>query len=803
MKKTIGLLCALALIIGIGMGSGCQTQTAGDYPVQPVPFTQVQLGDQFWLPRMETNRKVTIPYAFEQCEETGRVKNFELAAGVGEGSFCTVYPFDDSDVYKIIEGAAYSLQIYPDHELDKYVDAMIVKIAAAQEEDGYLYTARTIESDEPVRWTEGDRWSNLYMGHELYNMGHLYEAAVAHYLATGKRSLLDIALKNADLIDSVFGPGKKRGAPGHQVIEMGLVKLYRVSGERRYLDLAKFFLDERGDTEHRKTYGRYSQDHKPVIEQSEAVGHAVRATYMYAGMADVAALTGDAAYIAAIDRIWNDVVTGKLYLTGGIGATSSGEAFGGPYNLPNASAYAETCAAIGNAFWNHHQFLLHGDAKYIDVLERVIYNGLISGVALTGNLFFYPNPLASHGQHERSPWFNCACCPSNISRFMPSIPGYVYGQKDKDLYINLFVQSEVQVDLGGQKVVLKQSTKYPWEGKIHIDVEPEKTDSFNLFVRIPGWARNEPIPSDLYRFLQLSEEKPSIKINGEDIPLELENGYVPLRRRWDAGDTIELELPMPVRRVLSHDNVKDNQGRIALQRGPLVYCAEWPDNAGGVSHLVLPDENELTVEMQANLFDGVAVIKGQATALYGQGEDKPYQSKQQTFTAIPYYAWAHRGKGEMAVWLAREDSGARPLPQPTLASQSQVTASEGKQGEPIQDLWEPESSRDRSQSYLHWWPRKGTLEWVQYDFPKAVTISEAAVYWYDDTGRGECRVPASWKLLYKRGDRWIPVSGVSEYGVEKDTFNRVTFTPVRTTGLRLELQSQDKFSAGIHELKVK
>ncbi|NOR14277.1 MAG: glycoside hydrolase family 127 protein, partial [Candidatus Aminicenantes bacterium] len=447
MKKTTGLLSFLLIGTWIGLGTGCQKKATGDYPVQPVPFTQVQLSDQFWLPRMETNRKVTIPYAFEQCEETGRVKNFELAAGIGEGSFCTVYPFDDSDVYKIMEGASYSLQIYPDPELDKYLDDMITKIAAAQEEDGYLYTARTIESEEPVRWTEGPRWDNLYMGHERYNMGHLYEAAVAHYLATGKRSLLDIALKNADLIDSVFGPGKKRGAPGHQVIEMGLAKLYRVTGEQKYLDLAKFFLDERGDDEFRKLYGTYSQDHKPVIEQSEAVGHAVRATYMYAGMADVAALTGDADYIAAIDRIWNDVVTGKLYLTGGIGATSSGEAFGGPYNLPNASAYAETCAAIGNAFWNHRQFLLHGDAKYIDVLERVIYNGLISGVALSGDLFFYSNPLASDGQHERSPWFDCACCPSNISRFMPSVPGYVYAQRDNDLYVNLFVQSQVQVDL--------------------------------------------------------------------------------------------------------------------------------------------------------------------------------------------------------------------------------------------------------------------------------------------------------------------------------------------------------------------
>ena len=803
MRKTAVLIIFLLLAIWIGLGTGCQKKATGDYPVQPVPFTQVQLNDQFWLPRMEVNRRVTIPYAFEQCEETGRVKNFELAAGVGEGSFCTVYPFDDSDVYKIIEGASYSLQIYPDPELDTYLDDMIAKIAAAQEEDGYLYTARTIESEEPVRWTEGSRWDNLYMGHELYNMGHLYEAAVAHYLATGKRSLLDIALKNADLIDSVFGAGKRRGAPGHQVIEMGLAKLYRITGHKKYLDLAKFFLDERGHPEFRKLYGTYSQDHKPVVEQSEAVGHAVRATYMYAGMADVAALTGDADYIAAIDRIWNDVVTGKLYLTGGIGATSSGEAFGGPYNLPNASAYAETCAAIGNAFWNHRQFLLHGDAKYIDVLERVIYNGLISGVSLSGDLFFYPNPLASYGQHERSPWFNCACCPSNISRFMPSVPGYVYAQRDNDLYVNLFVQSQVDVDLAGHKVALKQTTDYPWDGKIRIDVEPERTGTFAIFVRIPGWARNSPLPSDLYRFMDETEVTPSLKVNGEAMPLDLENGYVQLRRSWVSGDTIDLELPMPVRRVISHDKVEDNRGRVALQRGPLVFTAEGLDNGGNVSHLVLPDESQLTAEFRESLFGGVTVITGSATALFGQGEGALFIEKQQDFVAIPYYAWAHRGKGEMAVWLPREKAGARPLPQPTLASQSRVTASEDKKGESINDMWEPSDSNDHSHAYLHWWPRIGTQEWVQYDFPGATAISEAKVYWFDDTGQGECRVPVSWQLFYKKGSNWLPVRNPTQYGVEKDTYNHVKFTPVRTTALRLELQLQEKFSAGIHEWKVK
>ena len=421
----------------------CQKEMRKDYAVKPVPFTEVQVTDSFWLPRMETNRKVTIPFAFNKCEETGRIENFEKAGGLIQGEFEGIR-YNDSDVYKIMEGAAYSLSLREDLGLEKYMDELITKIAAAQEEDGYLYTARTIDPENPPPGAGEERWSNLGSSHELYNVGHMYEAAVAHFQATGKRNFLDIALKNADFIAETFGPDKKKGFPGHQEIEIGLVKLYRVTGERKYLELAKFFLDQRGRMEHPKKFSEdspfsiYNQDwylqaHKPVIEQEEAIGHAVRATYMYSGMADVAALTGDEDYISAIDRIWENVVSRKLYITGGIGASRRGEAFGENYVLPNKTAYNETCAAIGNIFWNHRLFLLHGHARYIDVLERTLYNGFLSGISLSGDRFFYPNPLESDGKFRfnqgeatRKAWIDCACCPGNKPRFLPSFPGYVY-----------------------------------------------------------------------------------------------------------------------------------------------------------------------------------------------------------------------------------------------------------------------------------------------------------------------------------------------------------------------------------------
>ena len=504
-----------------------------------VPFTNVTIADEFWRPRLETNRKVTIPYAFKKCEETGRIDNFAKAAGLIEGKFEGIR-FNDSDVFKVIEGAAYSLSLYPNPKLDKYLDDVITKIAAAQEDDGYLYTCRTIDPNNLPRGTKVGRWSYLVQSHELYNVGHMYEAAVAHYQATGKRTFLDVATKNADLIDLVFGAGKKRDVPGHEEIEVGLVKLYRATGDEKYLKLARFFLNERGRGNGRELYGEYCQDNKPVTEQTEAVGHAVRAGYMYCGMADVAALTGDEDYLDALDQIWQNVVSKKLYVTGGIGARRGGESFGNNYELPNKNAYCETCAAIANALWNHRMFLLHGEAKYIDVLERIIYNGFLSGISLKGDKFFYQNPLASDGKYQRSPWFGCSCCPTNIVRFLPSLPGYAYAYKDGNIYVNLFISGSTTIKMGKNIVRLRQGTRYPWDGDVSITVAPQRSAKFTIYIRIPGWTRNQPVPSDLYRYSRKSNEKFTLKVNSKPFTVDIDKGFAHVHRQWEKSDRIEI-----------------------------------------------------------------------------------------------------------------------------------------------------------------------------------------------------------------------------------------------------------------------
>ncbi|MFW6124301.1 MAG: glycoside hydrolase family 127 protein [Acidobacteriota bacterium] len=637
----------------------CQKEIRKDYVIKPVSFTDVRITDSFWLPRMETNRKVTIPFAFKKCEETGRIDNFEKAGGLIPGEFEGIR-YNDSDVYKIMEGAAYSLSLREDPELEKDLEQLIEKIAAAQEEDGYLYTARTINPDNPPPGAGEDRWSNMGSSHELYNVGHMYEAAVAHYQATRKRNFLDIALKNADFIAETFGPDKKKGFPGHQEIEVGLVQLYRVTGEEKYLKLAKFFLDQRGKIEHpqrfpdHSPFAIYNQDwylqaHKPVVEQEEAIGHAVRAAYMYSGMADVAALTGDEDYIQAIDRIWENVVSKKIYITGGIGASRKGEAFGENYGLPNKTAYNETCAAIGNIFWNHRLFLLHGHAQYIDVLERTLYNGFLSGISLSGDKFFYPNPLESDGEFKfnqgeatRKEWFDCACCPGNIARFLPSFPGYVYSHTDDSIFVNLFVGDKGVFSLGKNKVKVTQETHYPWEGNIKITLEPEKSEKFTVYIRIPGWARNEPIPSDLYSFADTLEKEPGLKVNHEEVDMVLEKGYAKIIRTWKKRDVIELYLPMPVRKITAHEKMKEDRGKIAFQRGPLVFCFEGVDNEGHVLDRVVEMEAPIQVEFRSDLLHGIHAL------LIQDQNGEP-------LTAVPYYAWSHRGVGEMAVWIKAEE----------------------------------------------------------------------------------------------------------------------------------------------------
>lgn len=799
------LKTGVAIAIMLLSAFGCSPSGSKDYPLRPVAFTEVKMTDHFWRPRMETNRAITIRHAFQKCEETGRVDNFAIAAGMMKGEQKGLYPFDDTDLYKTLEGASYALMVDPDPALEAYLDSVIAIVAAAQEDDGYLYTARTNKTERLKNWFGEQRWEKLDGSHELYNAGHLIEAAVAHYQATGKRNLLEVALKFADLIDKTFGPGKLQKPPGHQVIEMGLAKLYRVTGEERYLKLAKFFLDVRGKPlDERKLRGEYNQDHVPVLEQDEAVGHAVRAGYMYAGMADVAALTNNDSYLKAIDRLWENVAGKKLYLTGGIGAMGSNEGFAGNYELPNMSAYNETCASIANVYWNHRQFLLHGDAKYLDLMERTLYNALLSGISLEGTRFFYPNPLESVGQHERAEWFGCACCPGNVTRFIASVPGYVYAIRNDELFVNLYASNEAQLVINNNKLRVAQETEYPWNGAIRVTLHPEAEGlPMTLNLRIPGWAQGRPLASDLYRYLNNEPAQISVQVNGEAVPLESKNGFAQIRRAWRANDVVELDLPMLIRRVVAHDSVKADIGRVALERGPLVFCAEWPDHEGGhVRNLFLADDAGLTTEFFSDRLNGIQVLRGKVAGYYA-GKNEALEKREQELLAIPYYAWAHRGKGEMTVWFARNEAAVQPVGLPTLASTSQVQASFGKNPQAVHDLLEPGSSNDHEVPYFHWWPNKGTTEWIQYDFNKPEEVSTMEVYWFDDTGVGECRVPQSWRILYWENGDWRPVYTPGAYGIQKDQFNEVVFETVRTSSLRLEVKLQEGWAGGIHEWKVK
>lgn len=635
-----------------------------DYTCQAVPFTNVHLTDHFWLPRLQINHTVTIPASFERCEKTGRVKNFQMAAA-HKGKFCTTYPFDDTDIYKTIEGASFSLSIFPDKKLELYIDSLIAIVAKAQEPDGYLYTARTIDPAHPHAWAGPERWvKERELSHELYNSGHMYEAAAAHFAATGKRNFLNIALKNADLVCSVFGHDKLHTAPGHEVVEMGLVKLYRITGKKGYLETAKYFIEERGhfngyDATSKDPWknGDYWQDRIPVVDQREAIGHSVRAGYLYAAVADVAALTGDKAMLTAIDSIWNNLVTKKIYVQGGAGAIPSGERYGDNYELPNSTAYNETCAAIANVYWNQRMFQLHGESKYIDLLEKILYNGLISGVGLDGKSFFYTNAMQvknhfNHGslERERSGWFECSCCPTNVARLLPSVPGYMYAQNENDVYVNLFINSNATLTVNNKAVDIQQQNNYPWDGDLKFVVSPKKGNlPFTMKIRIPGWAANEAIASDLYSFQSNSSAKPEILLNGKPIDFTVDKGYAVISRPWKKKDVIEVKLTMEVRRVIANKILKEDAGKVALQRGPLMYCAEWADNNGLASNIVIPASTSFTTEFKQDLLNGVIILKGEAEKINLAGEN--VSSSKEPIVAIPYYAWANRGKGEMTVWF--------------------------------------------------------------------------------------------------------------------------------------------------------
>jgi len=655
----------------------------------------------------------------------------------------------------------------------------------------------------PHAWSGSKRWEKEEdLSHELYNLGHMLEGAIAHYQATGKRSFLDIAIKYADCAVREVGdkPGQACVVPGHQIAEMALAKLYVLTGEMKYLNLAKFLLDKRGFTPMKH---EYSQSHKPVLEQEEAVGHAVRAAYMYTGMADVAALTGDSGYIKAIDKIWENIVSKKLYITGGIGATSHGEAFGKNYELPNMSAYCETCAAIGNVYLNYRLFLLHGEAKYFDVLERTLYNGLISGVSLDGGGFFYPNPLESIGQHQRQPWFGCACCPSNIARFIPSVPGYVYAVHNSEVYVNLFMSNNSTLKVAGKNVNLQQNTVYPWNGDIKINVNPSGKQHFKLKIRIPGWVQGEVVPSNLYTYNDRKILSYNVKVNGELQKAVLDNGYFSINRQWKKGDVVEVHFDMEPRTVKAHSAVEADRGKLAVERGPIVYCAEWPDNDFSVLSVIMNRKPEFKVVEKPALLKGITQLQTDAQTLSYNKAGK-IEARDVTLTLIPYYAWAHRGSGEMAVWFPDELSATRPVMPPSIASESEITASvQSKSLSAINDRLVPKDENDRSVPYYHWWPKEGTTEWISYEFSETKTISSCSVFWYDDGPWGGCRVPQSWRILYRdNAGKWIPVENTNEYGTKKGTSNYVQFKAITTDAIKMEIDLPEKNSTGVFEWEV-
>jgi uncharacterized protein len=806
----------------------CSSRTSPDYPITALPGGQVSLTDEFWAPRIKKNLEVTIPAVLQKLHETGRIKNFLNAGKVNRGEaaseeFCSAFPFDDSDVYKLIDAGAHALLNLRDNQeggnLERSLDSLIVIIGQAQEKDGYLYTARTMNPKVIPDMSGTSRFINEQENsHELYNLGHLYEAACTYYQATGKRQLLDIAIRSADFLYSVFGEGKLIRYPGHEEIETGLTTLYRTTGNPHYLELAHFFLDVRGPG------GLdYNQAHLKPVMQTEAAGHAVRAMYLYSGMTEMGVLKPDTAYQQAVRNIWDDITGSKTYITGGVGSKSSNEGFGEPYDLPNHTAYCETCSSIGFILWNQRMFRMTGDSKYIDLLEKTLYNAFLSGISLSGDHFFYPNPLESWGKKVRPDWYACACCPPNVSRLIPMVPGFIYGLQGDRVYINLFAEGKASLEVNDTRCIITQKTHYPWDGRIEIAVDPERSVPAAILVRLPGWAVNKAFASDLYSFSDLAEEKYSISVNGDITTAAVESGYAVIDREWTKGDVILLNLPMPVRRVKAHPLVAAAAGKVAIQRGPIIYCAEAADHTGSVLTISMePAENEesgnpnnqsttidhlsLTGEFMPGLLGGIYSLSGNVnhyrreSSTAGAGSFTPSPA---VLTLIPYYAWANRAPGEMAVWFATAPQYITRFPEPPgLEARAKGSASYAYDNSIpyLNDGIDPANSADRGNNAFRLHPRKGTSEWVSYEFDNPTRLSSVKVYWLED---GSYTLPASWRVSYRKADgTWKEVDSFSPYLIEKDQYNEVTFVAVTTTALRIDFKLSNNGPGGIIEWKV-
>ena len=797
-----------------------QLKSQNDYVIKPVPFYKVELKDKFWKPRVETVRTVTIPHTFQKNKETKRIKNFQVAAGTEQGNVCTVFPFDDSDVFKAVEGAAYSLMTRRNPELEKEIDELADIFKAAQEPDGYLYTWRTIseklqkegkfdpKASQYLEWLEGDRWKNEdKLSHELYNVGHLYEAAVAYYEATGKRNLLDIALKNAELVYKEFGINKLVKAPGHQEIEVGLIKLYRITKDNKWLDLAKYFLDIRG-------YGdEYSQNHLKLQDQRVAVGHAVRLGYMMMGAADVTALKNTSEYMDAMKSVWKDIVSSQMYLTGGVGATGSNEGFGGSFDLPNYTAYNETCSSIAFLWWTQRMYQLTGEVKYLDVAELTLYNALNAGLSLSGDKFFYPNPLESRKNTERTSWFSCACCPPNVTRFFSTVGSLMYAQKDTEIFINQFAASKTQITLpanSGKKqntILLSQETNYPWNGKININLHPATPQIFTLNLRIPGWARGEIVPFGLYK---QTENKiltsVEVIINGVKKKETIKDGYVSITRKWKKGDQVSLDLDMKTMRIEADNRVEENAGRRAFQRGPIIYCLEGRDQEDDrVLNLLIPDSSKITAIFESELLGGSLSLKLNGYLVKKTSETEN-ALENVSLKAIPYYKWANRGKDNMIVWIPNNVKNTRPVGLPSLSTKATISTSEGIKGNlsNISDDQFVRYAHDHQSTFVHWWPKFGTQEWLQYSFDNEETVNTSKIYFFDDEAiQGGCRIPKEIALEYlDSNNAWKVVIIKEEFKIEKDNWVQFHFESFKTKALRITMKFREGVSGGVHEWHV-
>jgi DUF1680 family protein len=764
------------------------------------PSPHVVIDDGFWAPRFKVWREVTIPDCFAKFERDGAFTNFDKvrdgAAGKHGGP-----PWYDGLIYEMIRAGADFLACQPDPALEARLDGYIERIAAAaaRDPDGYLNTYTQLK--EPThRW--GLNGGNDREQHDLYNAGAQVEAAVHYYRATGKDRLLCVAVRLANHMADVMGPPPRRNIiPGHALGEGALVELFALFrqqpglkarmpvpvDERLYLKLAEFWIENRGHYEGRSTFGAYDQDDRPVLEQPTVEGHAVRATLLWAGVAAAARENGRADYLAAARRVWENMVERRMYLTGGVGAVASFEGFGRDYELPN-QGYLETCAAVGAGFWHQNMNAACGDARYADELERVLYNGVLCGVSLKGDSYFYENPLATEGR-TRWAWHPCPCCPPMFLKLMGALPGLIYALDAEGVVVNQFIGSRASLEVKSTRVALRQSTGYPWDGRIRIELEPERPAEFVLAVRLPAWCAD-----------------PRLAVNSEPQPaIERVRGYARLRRNWKPGDSVELTLPMPVEQVAADPRVRADAGRVAIRRGPIVYCFEAADNGGHGADLVIPPGARFTARYQPDLLGGVTVVKGNASVLKPRRTGAADSGLEDfEVTAVPYFSNANREPCAMMVWMAASPEKAR---RPSLAEHAVPTASHCNPSDTLAALnhqvEEPTASDDSTIRRFTWWDHRGTREWVQYEFTGPEKVSAAEVYWWDERRLGaHCRVPKSWRLLYQKAGAWVPVPRAGTYGTEMDRFNRVTFDPVETTALRIEVQLQPDWSGGILEWRV-